>query len=35
MNFYFSIQIVPQVAAMSDRAEKMKMVSKLPTSSGK
>lgn len=29
-----SIQIVPQAAAMSDRADKMKMVSKLPTSTG-
>jgi hypothetical protein len=28
------IQIVPQVAAMSDRADKMKMISKLSTSSG-
>ena len=31
---FLSIQIVPQAAAMSDRADKMKMVSKLPTSTG-
>lgn len=33
--FLLSIQIVPQAAAMSDRADKMKMVSKLPTTTGK
>jgi hypothetical protein len=28
------IQIVPQVASMSDRADKLRMVTKLPTISG-